>query len=594
MAGLALLLTSACDRNSGTADKPAAAPAVPFAGSYAGNQLSATFNPSGDGGYTGQIKLGDKTFPIQARENGTEMKGKFSAGTDNFQFTATLNGRELSLDTGTSHYTLERIGGTANPLDTAPHANAFNAAPASAPPGNPPPAASDAAPLPDVPLPNGFSELGSTPSGRSIFSNFSNIRNIDDLIQHVGDAIGGMLGAKPQFDSACVDAKNKNGGIANFSATLKGAPIKGVVIFGVNPQAVSSATVIYSRPNIPHDEFMSLMQTIPAQPKMHTTQMPDGSGSIDVPEGWTCKSQSMTAGPIWVQGPKGQNMMVGIRMAVYTPDSMVVRQARRAHDSAENLYSMTGGRGMPPNSMDEYLSVYNISPPVGPEDAFTQVIPAYYARARKNGKTWQQFGEIKFKGQVPPMIPGDEAEVFGSTMTFYKGDKPAGDIKRMMMRVEDTKPDATGMWTVLFDQYVAPESTAATEFPLMMQVYASINIPQAAVQRQLDKDNKAFQATLAYFRAKNDALLERGRQFQANQKEQFERFEQQQAAQAQARHNACSDMIESSLGVRDVLDTATGEMHKVDLYNSTAITDTLNNLANDPNRFVQIPLRYER
>ncbi len=53
-------------------------------------------------------------------------------------------------------------------------------------------------------------------------------------------------------------------------------------------------------------------------------------------------------------------------------------------------------------------------------------------------------------------------------------------------------------------------------------------------------------------------------------------------------------MIESSLGVHNVLDTNTGEMHKVDLYNSTAITDTLNGLANDPNRFIQIPLRYER
>ena len=47
-------------------------------------------------------------------------------------------------------------------------------------------------------------------------------------------------------------------------------------------------------------------------------------------------------------------------------------------------------------------------------------------------------------------------------------------------------------------------------------------------------------------------------------------------------------------GVRDVYDTRTGQTHSVDLFNVNGIVEGLNSGANDPNRFVQIPLRYER
>ena len=66
------------------------------------------------------------------------------------------------------------------------------------------------------------------------------------------------------------------------------------------------------------------------------------------------------------------------------------------------------------------------------------------------------------------------------------------------------------------------------------------------------------------------------------------------AAQQQAMHDSSSDFIEYIGGVRDVCDTATGKMHSVDLFHANGIVDGMNAAANDPNRFVQIPLRYER
>jgi hypothetical protein len=66
------------------------------------------------------------------------------------------------------------------------------------------------------------------------------------------------------------------------------------------------------------------------------------------------------------------------------------------------------------------------------------------------------------------------------------------------------------------------------------------------------------------------------------------------AAQQQAMHDSSSDFIEYIRGVRDVYDNQTGQMHSVDLFHVNGIVNGMNTAANDPNRFVQIPLRYER
>jgi hypothetical protein len=82
--------------------------------------------------------------------------------------------------------------------------------------------------------------------------------------------------------------------------------------------------------------------------------------------------------------------------------------------------------------------------------------------------------------------------------------------------------------------------------------------------------------------------------WQDQQAQQFADHEQQIAAQEKATHDSSSDYIEYVLGVRDVYDTQTGQMGSVDLFNASGIVNGMNNAANDPNRFVQIPLRYER
>jgi hypothetical protein len=89
-------------------------------------------------------------------------------------------------------------------------------------------------------------------------------------------------------------------------------------------------------------------------------------------------------------------------------------------------------------------------------------------------------------------------------------------------------------------------------------------------------------------------LLKQAHDFNAREAENFNRFESQERAREQARHDSNSNFIEYINGVRDVYDTRTGQMLSVDLFNVNGIVAGLNAGANDPNRFVQIPLRYER
>ena len=76
--------------------------------------------------------------------------------------------------------------------------------------------------------------------------------------------------------------------------------------------------------------------------------------------------------------------------------------------------------------------------------------------------------------------------------------------------------------------------------------------------------------------------------------ENFNHFEAQQNARQQAMHNSASDFIETIQGTRDVMDTTTGQTRSVNLFNVNGIVDALNTATSDPQRFVQIPLRYER
>ena len=96
----------------------AVVPAAPrYAGTYSGDGGNMVVELQESGGqYTGAIKKGDQSFPLAGALKGETLAGSFEAGGSKFDFSASLEGKVLTLKTGSATYVLEK-NGAPNPLD---------------------------------------------------------------------------------------------------------------------------------------------------------------------------------------------------------------------------------------------------------------------------------------------------------------------------------------------------------------------------------------------------------------------------------------------------------------------------------------------
>lgn len=89
--------------------------AADYTGTFQGDSLTVRLQPS-VGGYSGDLKLGDKTWPCTAREVDDQLRGTFESDGSQFEFTATLEKGLVILKSGGSTFTLHKQGASANPL----------------------------------------------------------------------------------------------------------------------------------------------------------------------------------------------------------------------------------------------------------------------------------------------------------------------------------------------------------------------------------------------------------------------------------------------------------------------------------------------
>lgn len=109
----------------GAADAPpapvgnplAAGPADPAAGTWAGDGMEMALT-GGGGRYQGTLRFQDNEFPVSATGQQGRLSGSFVAGGQTYPFTATIEGQQMSLESGGTRYTLARQGqaGPVNPL----------------------------------------------------------------------------------------------------------------------------------------------------------------------------------------------------------------------------------------------------------------------------------------------------------------------------------------------------------------------------------------------------------------------------------------------------------------------------------------------
>lgn len=524
---------------------PAVARAADYAGTYTGDmkgQPSSVELTHVVGTYTGTIHLGATPLPCRAREEGDHLAGTFTSGGQNFDFTATLAGDTLTLATAGTTYTLTRP--PTNPLDAA--------APA------PVTAAVDATPL------------ARTATGRAVFFHWPTAKSAAEALEATAPLLPKLVGGPTTVTGAFADAKTKTRGGASFTGTnADGKPIRGTILCGGNGADTGQATtVLYATVEAPAADWAALRAALPQPPlKLHTFEFPDGTGTVDLPEGWSTKATSLDFG-FTANGPDDQSVGWGQCLAVQSPDSQLIQMIRRTELQARQM-------GMQPPPRPPLL----IAPFTAPPDALPTLIQQVDPMARQNLGFGLRFDRLIESKDAPASLAGGRGAQM--SYTFFKIG-PNGERKLRAVALAESDPIMGGSWMYGSTEMSAPDETFDAAAPAMLAILKSVQPnPQvmtqhqrartAQQQQQFDDQQKAHREQMASFDRYNQAWRDR--------------------ETATSRSN--DDFCEVIRGYRTVTDTATGENHTADLTEAQGVADALNRQAGDPNRFVPIPLRDE-
>jgi hypothetical protein len=569
----------------------------PFAGSFTGAKISIDI-VAAPNGYTGTIHYGQQSYPIKAEANGNSLSGTFSSGSSDFPFSATISGDNLSLTTAGTTYQLSRPAAAANPL-------AASAPPANPPPpnplggdaaANPPSAAPSAAAAPiSAAAPDGYSTAAATAAGRAWVTQKQGITAVGDAIGATVADLSKFLGNNPTISGAFEDSKDNQSGGASFTATAGGQPIKGLIICQLanNTAKISVTYALASATPADWAALNTAARTPPPDPAIaavHLTEFdfPDGTGSIGVADGWHVNSNSLVD-PLNVTGPGGQTIGGGASIPIQSPDSTLVKQREQMQAQSDAQWRALGQQPRPPLPMP-----WIIAPLSPPDQALPVVFPQIYQMNLRQHRPTAQIDTITSVQDVPPVRKGCPAQILEYGVTRTTVDGVSSHYKCKVQWESDPVSSAAaggpqGGWMLFTARsFSAPDATYDQDMITMQAMFRSMkmNWPQymkvqnARFQAQLQANNQAFQQSIADQQKQNEA-----------RQEEFDEQNDQWAAQENAKSRAADDWIEYAGGYRTVIDTQTGEGAQVDLSNVTGIVSALNTSADDPNRYVQIPLR---
>jgi len=571
-----------------------------FAGSFSDGKVTVELSESG-GAYVGTIAQGDTKFPAKASVAGQGLAGTFTSNGNEYAFTATLDGDRLIFTTGGKTYTLARATAQPRAAPTQPHAAPTGAAPQSggAQFGN-------------------FSVLGSTPKGQTLFMKLPAGQTLEAAIIQTADELGKVFDGKPELTGAFANAQGRNNGGATLNAKLKGQDIQGLIFCGTGPNG-GSATAIIAALGASKDEVAMLMGFMPVPLKMTTHTFPDGSGSVDLPDGWTTNTQSASNG-IFVKGPAGQTVIWCAIQEIYDPDCRNERMRRQIYNMQMSRYQRDlqnynhmvevhrqnpnilapGDPPQPPppyepdpniNSIKQHLPLRYCKYCDGVEDLIKVFTPVIASANQRAGLPYNSIDKVivELPGKPDPNNPNANSGTVYIVTTVHDGETATHYRQLNTVWTGNTVPGEVWQLTGCYMQ--APDATFDKDLPKMSAVMASVKVDMTVVGKETAA---AGEATREQGREQFAAMQRNHAAWQDQQAQQFADHEQQIAAQEKATHDSSSDFIEYVRGVRDVYDTQTGQMGSVDLFNANGIVNGMNNAANDPNRFVQIPLRYER
>jgi hypothetical protein len=557
--GLSLLLATMAALGGDKGDRKSG----PWEGSYRDTQVTLALKAKPDGGYEGTILFQGQSFTLTARGDADQLSGTFRSEDGSFDFTAARHGDIVNLATGGKTYQLKRTG--VNPLGGKSSTVNPLAAAATSP-------AREASGGASAGAPKGYSVAVSTDAGKKLVTHKAEAKSVPTALGSALQDLSRWFDAKPVAKGAFADAKEQRRGGAPFTATLKGQPVKGLIYCVIGQQG-ADITVTYCRADAPPSEWTKLSgdTNAPAGPAatgipMHEYAFPDGTGSIQLPEGWKTSAQTAIHG-VRVEGPAGQTVSLGVNFTVNTPDSFIVKNQIQMAAQARQM-------GFPPPKAIEML----VAPYTEPVTALKNLIPQLNQLSQRHGGPGITLDKI-LETPKPTQAAFSNGRAAAIYYAFIKttGGTPApyrarGQYETWML--------GEGAWYLYVSEAAAPNATFDKDWPVMLAIATSLKTDPQAVQRAT---GRAIDAQNANFNAMQRA--------HATQVAAFDDYFKSMQHNSVIRERSAIDFDEVIRGSRTVEDTQTGHRTSVDLGNVDQIVDKLNE--RDPGRYIQFPLRDE-
>lgn len=384
-------------------------------------------------------------------------------------------------------------------------------------------------------LPAGFQVRQSRQGGSGYVLTTKQIqgRTPAEVLVRALDRLSGYFEGRPQIVAGFQD-KRSGSGQGTFMARMGGHVIKGVAVVQMTGRN-AGATIFYDRA----DRLARSFPQMTASPegrgaksavKLHTVRLPDGSGTVRLPDGW--RITGAHKGMMDAVGPDGCAVAFGIALPINVPG----RQLRV------------------PGSERLFWASY--APPA----------EAIFTVNREMRRTRGQSGDSKLRlieqHPTPPPMRQGKASFLHFT---YESDLKGRKVTYRSLAWVATAPTGSSSWMYYFSQVAAPDSVFAKQLPAMMEIWKSWKVSDRVYQERL-----------------NDAL--------ANMREMGRITESVAERREQAMADAHYNWIEYIRDERMMKDTKLDTFSTESLHYVDKLVDKLNE-KEGYNRYEELPLR---
>ena len=539
---------------------------------YSDGDLTVDLTRAGDD-LTGTFTLAGQQYPAKAHVGvNDQIAGTFQAGPNAFDFTAAMASEKLVIMTGGKTYSLTRKGVPANPLAAAGAAPA--ATPGAAPAG----------------LPAGYTVANKTDAGLAVTATKPPAANVADALSAVLPDIGKLLDGKATVASAVEDQQSHAAGFANFTGSKNGKPVRGVASCQLDREH-ARIKIVYCDTAAPPEEWQKLnaeqnaVTDAAAKVPTHAYRMPDGTGTLGLPEGWTTKATSFLD-PILVEGPNDAKLNINASIIVNTPNGMLMQIYNRGVQMSRQ-YNLPA----PPPPVGLFIDF------MSPSDAIKPLVEQMNKFCRAHNLPTTESDKIISVVPTQAQMPNGKAQLIEDTAYYVKPDGTR-TLMHGVGRYESAMLGGNDAWMIQMTSMVAPDAQFAQMQPAMLAILNSGKVDQARCdqlgRQRAEQQQQQLAQTAENNRANLDAQFKAGQAAHKQQTASYDSYNHNWAVNENLKSRSTDNFIEYLGGTRDVLDTTTGTRRTYDLNDADAVASGLNDAAADPNRFKAIPLRDDK